>query len=137
MHLRCRRDATGVTFGGTGQPMEVSEARQKGLCFKCGMKGHIAKFCPNCNKVEVRQMIVGMTPEMRKLWMDELKDVRGTRIRVFTDRGPTVGPRSYGPYRRSATSWSISPSISHFRIFHICSYFISPPHISYSTGTIQ
>ena len=74
MHLRCRRDATGVTFGGTGQPMEVSEARQKGLCFKCGMKGHIAKFCPNCNKVEVRQMIVGMTPEMRKLWMDELKD---------------------------------------------------------------
>ncbi len=59
--------------------MEVSEARQKGLCFKCGTKGHIAKFCPNRNKVEVRQMIVGMMPEMRRLWMDELKDDVSTK----------------------------------------------------------
>lgn len=49
-----KRDSTGTVFTGTGQPMNLDEARQKGVCYKCGLPGHIGKFCPNRQKTEVR-----------------------------------------------------------------------------------
>ena len=41
-----RRDGTGITYGGQGQPMALDEARSRGLCFKCGKSGHVARYCP-------------------------------------------------------------------------------------------
>jgi hypothetical protein len=39
------KDATGTTYTGSGQPMEIG--RQKGgkTCFYCGIKGHVAAVC--------------------------------------------------------------------------------------------
>ena len=43
-----RKDGTGITFGGTGQPMQIDrdEARKRGLCFRCGQSGHRSYNCP-------------------------------------------------------------------------------------------
>lgn len=41
-----RRDGTGITFGGRGQPMDLDRARRNGECFRCGVKGHMARDCP-------------------------------------------------------------------------------------------
>jgi hypothetical protein len=35
-----------VTFGGSGQPMEVDQAKGKKSCYRCGRDGHIIKECP-------------------------------------------------------------------------------------------
>lgn len=70
--VQTKRDATGTIFGGAGQPMEISEAKRKGLCFKCGVKGHMSRDCPNRNKVEIRQIVGGMTAELKKEWLEAL-----------------------------------------------------------------
>jgi Retrotransposon gag protein len=46
-----RKDGTGTTYGGAGLPMDIdrTNARRKGLCFKCGKPGLI-KDCPNHNE---------------------------------------------------------------------------------------
>lgn len=51
-----RKDSTGVTFRGEGQAMDIDKARTLGLCFKCGQKGHIGRFCPNKGMARVRQV---------------------------------------------------------------------------------
>ena len=68
-NVATRRDATGVTFEGHGQPMDLNEARRKGLCFNCGKQGHIGRNCPAKMKVNVRQMVA----EFDKDQIDELK----------------------------------------------------------------
>ena len=52
--------------------MDLDKAKSRGLCFKCGMPGHIAKTCPNRQKEEVRQIISGMTEETHQIWLDQL-----------------------------------------------------------------
>lgn len=45
-----RWDRTRVTYGGSGQPMELDKARQKGLCFKCSQQGHMSQDCLTWDK---------------------------------------------------------------------------------------
>ncbi|EGN91526.1 hypothetical protein SERLA73DRAFT_80366 [Serpula lacrymans var. lacrymans S7.3] len=64
------RDGTGTIYTGAGKPMEIDKAKykKKGLCFKCGIKGHISKFCPTegKNKIDLRAMIAALTKEEPK-----------------------------------------------------------------------
>ncbi|EGN99027.1 hypothetical protein SERLA73DRAFT_73602 [Serpula lacrymans var. lacrymans S7.3] len=61
------RDRIGTVYLGTGQPMEIDKAkyRKEGLCFKCGVKGHIGKFCPTegKNKIDLHTMIAALSKE--------------------------------------------------------------------------
>ncbi|EKM49241.1 uncharacterized protein PHACADRAFT_201863 [Phanerochaete carnosa HHB-10118-sp] len=58
--VQTRRDGTGVTFGGRGQPMELDQARRLGLCFRCGEKGHLSRNCPN--RQQAQQVRAAETP---------------------------------------------------------------------------
>ncbi|EGO02677.1 hypothetical protein SERLA73DRAFT_150332 [Serpula lacrymans var. lacrymans S7.3] len=61
------KDRTRTVYTGAGQPMEIDKAkyRKEGLCFKCGVKGHIRKFCPTegKNKVDLHAMIAALSKE--------------------------------------------------------------------------
>ncbi|EKM49044.1 uncharacterized protein PHACADRAFT_202086 [Phanerochaete carnosa HHB-10118-sp] len=57
---KTRRDGTGVTFGGRGQPMELDQARRLGLCFRCREKGHLSRNCPN--QQQAQQVQAAETP---------------------------------------------------------------------------
>lgn len=50
-----KKDRTGVTFGGSGQPMDLDKAKSLGLCFHCGQKGHLARYCPK-KQTQIRQL---------------------------------------------------------------------------------
>ncbi|EKM49030.1 uncharacterized protein PHACADRAFT_202101 [Phanerochaete carnosa HHB-10118-sp] len=58
--VQTRRNGTGVTFGGRGQPMELDQARRLGLCFRCGEKGHLSRNCPN--RQQTQQVRAAETP---------------------------------------------------------------------------
>ncbi|EKM48920.1 uncharacterized protein PHACADRAFT_202231 [Phanerochaete carnosa HHB-10118-sp] len=58
--VQTRRDGTGVTFGGRGQPMELDQARRLSLCFRCGEKGHLSCNCPN--RQQAQQVWAAETP---------------------------------------------------------------------------
>ncbi|CDO72201.1 hypothetical protein BN946_scf184970.g53 [Trametes cinnabarina] len=66
-----RRDSTGVTFGGTGQPMDIDAARRRGMCFTCGQRGHIQRDCPN-RKIVVRNLVQQLSVEDRSELLKEL-----------------------------------------------------------------
>lgn len=69
-----RRDATGVTFGGQGQPMEITmdRARRSNLCYLCNRPGHIAKNCPS-RTLKIREIIQKMDPEECADWSDQFR----------------------------------------------------------------
>lgn len=73
-----RRDGTGYTFGGNGQPMDIDGARSRITCFVCGNKGHIARLCPNkiCgNAQHVRAVLSNQEiTELLRLIQDEPVD---------------------------------------------------------------
>ena len=67
-----RRDSTGVTFGGAGQPMDVTldRARRSRSCYLCGSNRHLMRECPQ-RQQRVRLVIRGMDVEERRAWADE------------------------------------------------------------------
>ena len=76
-HQVDRRDATGVTYGGKGQPMDVSmdRARREGLCYYCGAPDHIKRNCPK-RKAQIRMVIRRMDLEERQDWLTSLHSVK-------------------------------------------------------------
>lgn len=64
-----RRDATGMTYGGTGQPMDLGRTRRPRLCFNCSEPGHFAKECPkprSSRPVQVRNIILDFDEEEKR-----------------------------------------------------------------------
>ena len=59
------KTSTGTTFGGQGQPMDLSQAKSQGLCFTCHQKGHISRNCPQKRKAMVRRMLGEMSDAER------------------------------------------------------------------------
>ena len=41
-----RRDATGITYTGRGEPMQLDQARKRNVCYGCGKPGHFVSKCP-------------------------------------------------------------------------------------------
>ena len=56
------QDATGVTFSGSGHPMELNKARHPLKCFSCGQTRHFKKDCPN-KKIMTRRMYDTLSEE--------------------------------------------------------------------------
>lgn len=78
-----RRDATGTTFGGIGQPMDVSidRARRNGQCFGCGKTGHLVANCPD-KKTVIRVLSRALGAEGA---MDLVNEIRRMRESEFDD----------------------------------------------------
>jgi len=61
------KTSSGVTFGGSGKPMDIDEARRKGLCFNCGGSGHISRNCMQKRKTwNARTVVEGLDEDQRK-----------------------------------------------------------------------
>ena len=78
--VQTRRDGTGTTFGGRGQPMDIERARREGLCFNCGEKGHLSRDCLKPRKstrTYARRVVDGLSEEDHKDLLAELGFPKG------------------------------------------------------------
>ena len=70
-----KKDATGVTFGGQGEPMQVTlqRLRNEGKCFECGRSSHYARQCPKKKTVQTARAIVAeLSDELKELLQNKL-----------------------------------------------------------------
>ncbi|KAL5521268.1 hypothetical protein ACEPAG_9191 [Sanghuangporus baumii] len=72
-----RRDATGVTYRGLGQPMDIAmnQARARRACYKCGKVGHFIRDCPR-GREAIRSIIAALKPEDRLAFLEELGNAK-------------------------------------------------------------
>ncbi|SJL18732.1 uncharacterized protein ARMOST_22332 [Armillaria ostoyae] len=75
-----KKTATGITYGGRGQPMDI-DAIKSGNCFRCGEKGHISKNCPlqSWNKGKKQEVRASTTEPSTGSKIEEVKDAAGNR----------------------------------------------------------
>jgi hypothetical protein len=52
--------------------INATKAKTEGQCFRCGEKGHMARFCLN-KKVQVHAMFKGMSKEEKQEIYDALE----------------------------------------------------------------
>lgn len=78
-----RRDATGVTFGGAGEPMDVAIGRANSgrRCFLCGSLKHLVKDCDQ-RTTRVRLVLRAMGEELAEEMVNELGAMRESDFQV-------------------------------------------------------
>jgi hypothetical protein len=65
-----KKTSTGITYGGAGQPMDVSNTHQQTRCFNCGGLGHMHRDCPEEKpKMNMHVLMVSLDDEE----LEELK----------------------------------------------------------------
>lgn len=103
--VQTHRDATGVTFGGAGQLMDLDKARALNVCRGCGRRGHILKFCPNRGPRQVRQVDgaeaavvtteAAKPPDANELLLCQIAAL-GNMMKGLTDRISTMETQGFG-----------------------------------------
>ena len=54
-------------------------ARRNGLCYLCGLKGHLARDCPQ-RKTQIRSILMCMEPEERQAWADKVDCLKESEL---------------------------------------------------------
>ena len=76
------KTSTGTTFGGQGQPMDLSQAKSQGPCFTCHQKGHISHNCPQKCRTMVRQML-GEMSDAERVELLQVKEEKKEEMQGF------------------------------------------------------
>jgi hypothetical protein len=77
-----KKTGTGVTYGGTGQPMDLSKTRQPMRCFNCGELGHMRRDCP---KEKAKMNIRALMDNLEEEELEELKAELKSKDLDFAD----------------------------------------------------
>lgn len=77
-----KKTATGVTYGGAGLPMDLSQTRQPMRCFNCGELGHMRRDCP---KEKAKLNVRAMMSQFEEGEIDELRKELDSSEWDFTD----------------------------------------------------
>ncbi|SJL10441.1 uncharacterized protein ARMOST_13827 [Armillaria ostoyae] len=62
------------TYGGAGEPMDISKLRSEGRCFQCHEKGHLGKDCPKKREYKDIRSVQVAEQEKTELKIKEVKE---------------------------------------------------------------
>ena len=71
-----RQDNTGITYIGTGQPINVfiGQACYRGAYYLYGKTKHFAHKCPN-QKAQIKAVFYAITGKKRQVWVNEMREL--------------------------------------------------------------